>query len=99
VCYRSRGFRKFFASMPQGAAEGGDVVSQTVLLTSFAALLRTPCGGDLRSLLLPATTEGLIDLDKRQSFIELRLDQIQLRRVIAGFARQHLEITRAPLLV
>src|SRR5580704_7657441 len=70
---------------------------EVLLISGYVTATR---GGGLRCLLLlPAATERLVDLDERQSFIELRLDEIQLRRVIAGFARQHLEITRAALFV
>src|SRR6202042_2555997 len=53
----------------------------------------------LRSSLLPAAPEGLIDLDKRKPLVELRLNEIQLRRKIICFAGQHLQIARAALLI
>src|ERR1700735_1336382 len=55
--------------------------------------------GVSRSSLLPATAEGLIDLDKRKPLVELRLNEIQLRRKIICFAGQHLQIARTALLI
>ena len=53
----------------------------------------------MRSSLLPAAAEGLIDLDKRKPLVELRLNEIQFRRKIICFAGKHLQIARAALLI
>src|ERR1700684_3545500 len=62
-----------------------------------------PRGGESagfsRSSLLPAATEGLIALNKREPLIELRLNEIQLRRKIICFGGQHLQIARTALLI
>jgi hypothetical protein len=49
------------------------------------------------ALLLPAAAQRLIELDKRESFIQLRVDQIQLCREIIRFVRQDLQVTRATI--
>src|ERR1700723_3462374 len=85
--------------MPQETAVGPVNFSPTILLTSFASFTRTQRDGVLRSSLLPAATEGLIDLDKSKPLVELRLNEIQLRRKIICFGGQHLQIARTALLI
>jgi hypothetical protein len=52
-----------------------------------------------RRSLLPAAAEGLIELDEREPLAELGLNEAEFGAEIVGFAGEHLEITRAAVVV
>ena len=51
------------------------------------------------SLLLPPPSQRLVKLNERQTLIELGLHQVEFCREEIRFAGQHLEVTRATVLV
>ena len=51
------------------------------------------------SLLLPPTSQRIVELDESQSFVKFCLRQAQLGIEIAGIAVQDFEVTRDPTLV
>ena len=51
-------------------------------------------GNAIEFLLLPATTESLIELNQRLKLVELSLGQRELIRKIVGFVGQHFEVVR-----
>src|SRR5580658_8374621 len=79
-------------------ASGDPSYATRIFLNIFVPFANSSKKPD-RALLLPPASQRLIQLNERQTLVELGLDQVEFRREVICFAGQHLEVTCVTVLI